>query len=483
VNGVVIPFTRLSSETSRENGKAGRPESESDRRARIMDIREALALRSGKVKLQRKLRRDEDAVMLATRLGADLERVKKQGRGVLTLTLEQAGLRPSERPRYALVGEDGNSEKRIRKLQPYVRLSDAIADALGQDRDLFLDDKLNGIQLMESDIPSDAEAAKLSYLLDQMAKAVAEQTELSAFFDLAAQTPGRMDEWGRIQPSTMTVLRDRWHEDGHDHWTEQQPIPSVPICRIFEQAFNGRARIAPWAKLDASKLSELVEAVDGPLAREVVDFSVEIWREIGLAIGERSQRGAIGPMFSGHAHIKVKIEGIDATPFYPWTLEHFFLDTPAILVEGDRWTACRVELDLGEDFSDVWVEPVPPPGEPNYAVEHYYFSKHPVNVWNLRRLLDRAESDQPAAASLLPGLAPTQRNRTFRFSGEIGKQFEVALAAGELESALTSEINRLKTELSRYLSERQETLAAQDEEMLARWRTGERRKSDNSEVF
>ncbi len=482
MSGVVIPFTRSVSETSRENGKAGRPDSESDRRVRIKELREALALRSGKVKLQRKLRRDEDALMLATRLGADLERVKKLGRGVLTMTLEQAGLKPNERPRYALFGEDGNSNKRIRKLQRYVQLSDAIADALGQDRDLFLDDKLNGIQLMETDMPSDAEAAKLGYLLDLMAKAVAEQTELSAFFDLAAQTPGTIDEWGRIQPSTMTVLRDRWHEDGHDHWTEQQPIPSVPICRIFEQAFSGRARLAPWTRLNAANFAKLVEAVDGPSAYETTDFTVEVWREIGLAIGERSQRGAIGPMFSGKAHIKIKVDGIDATSFYPWTHEHFFLDVPAILVEGDHWTACRAELDRDEEFN-CWIEPSPPPGKPNYAVEHYYFSHHPVNVWNLRHILDRSENDQPASESLLPSVDSIKMGNVYRFGGQIGKNFEAALANGELELALTAEINRLKTELNRYLIERQEILAAQDEEMLARWRALERHKADDAEGF
>jgi len=104
---------------------------------------------------------------------------------------------------------------------------------LQHDPDLFLYEKLDGINLVETEQTIDDEAAKLILLLDQMAKAVAEQTGLSDFFDLAARTLGKMDEWGHFRPSAMKVLRDRAHEDGFDHWTEQQPIPSVPVCRIL----------------------------------------------------------------------------------------------------------------------------------------------------------------------------------------------------------------------------------------------------------
>jgi hypothetical protein len=98
----------------------------------------------------------------------------------------------------------------------------------------------------------------------------------------------------------------------------------------------------------------------------------------------------------------VRISGIlrpVTTPLYPWTLEHFFDEKPSLLVDCDRWTACRAEFDLAEDFSDCWIEPIAPPGEPNYAVEHYYFSQHPVNARNLRQLLDRSELGNPHAES------------------------------------------------------------------------------------
>jgi hypothetical protein len=65
-------------------------------------------------------------------------------------------------------------------------------------------------------------------------------------------------------------------------------------------------------------------------------------------------------MFSGKARIKVFIDGVVAAPFYPWTLEHFFHEKPALLVDGDRWTACRAEFDVDENFSDCWIEPAPP---------------------------------------------------------------------------------------------------------------------------
>lgn len=481
MTATVLPFARPSAEGAREKASEKRTASEIDRRAFIREIREALDSPKGKAKLQRRLRRDEDAVLLAKRLGADLEVLKKRERGALSKTLARADIKPTERARFAMFADDTASGKRIRALHRYRRLSDAIAEALGQDEDLFLYEKLDGINLVETEETGTDEAAKLGLLLDQMAKAVAERTGLSDFFDLAARTPGMMDEWGHFQPSTMTVLRDRAHEDGFDHWTEQQPIPSVPVCRILEQTIHGRARVAPWAKLSPRNLPKLVQAVDGPSSIGAVNITVEVWREIGLAIGERYQQGAIGQMFSGRAHIKVIIGSVVATPFYPWTLEHFFSDQPALLVDGDRWTACRAELDLDDAFSDAWVEPIPPPGEPNYSVEHYYFSKHPVNAWTLRHLLDRSEAEVPNAESLLPEVGPDERLDAYRFRGEIGQRFETALFSGALESALSADIERLKDGLNRYLTERQGKFAAQDDVMMARWKAAERADTDGPE--
>ena len=482
MSATVLPFRKTGQRFSREKAQSARSSNEIKERAFIKELRESLSFPSGRRKLQRKLRSDKDAILLARRLGKDLERVKHLKRGALSKTLACADLKLTTRARYALFTDDEPSGSRTRKLHPYVRLSDAIADALERDCDLFLYEKLNGINLSEAEQPSDSEAAELCFLLDQMAKAVSEQAGLLEFFDQAARTPGQMDHMGRFLPSSMTILRDRRHEDGFDHWSEQQPIPSVPICRIFEQTIHGRARIAPWLPLDPENLTTLSEAIENGTGCKDVDITIEVWREIGLAVGERFQQGAIGPMFSGQAHIKVKFDEIDATPFYPWTLEHFFTQQPAILVEGHRWTACRAELTPDDGFSDdAWVEPSPPPGETNYAVEHYYFSKHPVNTWNLRRLLDRSTLDSPTAESLLPEISPEGELAAYRFSGEIGRRFEVALAHGEIERALILEINRLKTELHRYLEKRRDTLTEQDELMLARWRVSAPSGVDTSE--
>jgi hypothetical protein len=481
MTATVLPFARPNAQGAREKAEDTRTASDIDRRAFISELREALSPRTGRVKLLRKLRRDEDAVLLAQRLGSDLERVKKLERGVLSKTLERAGLKLTTRARYALFAGDAVTAKRVRKLQPYVALADAVAESLRQDADLFLYEKLVGINLVEAEQTSDDEATKLGLLLTQMAKAVAEQTGLNEFFDLAARTPGMMDEWGNFQPSTMNVLRDRAHEDGFDHWTEQQPIPSVPVCRILEQTLHGRARIAPWTKMSSRNLPKLVQAVDGKPSGETLEIAVEIWREIGLAIGERYQQGATGPMFSGRAQIKVLIDGVIATPFYPWTLEHFFSDQPALLVDHDRWTACRAELDLDDEFSDAWVEPSPPPGNPSYAVEHYYFSKHPVNAWTLRHLLDRSEGEVPNAESLLPEVAADNRPDAYRFRGQIGQRFEAALFSGVLESALSADVARLKDRLNRYVTERRGKFAAQDDVMMARWKAVEHADADGPE--
>lgn len=137
MTATVLPFARPDAQSAREKAGDTRTASDIDRRAFISEIREALSPRAGRVKLLRKLRREEDAVLLARRLGSDLERIKKLGRGILSKTLDRAGLKLTTRARYALFAGDAVTEKRVRKLQPYVGLSDAIAEALRQDADLF----------------------------------------------------------------------------------------------------------------------------------------------------------------------------------------------------------------------------------------------------------------------------------------------------------------------------------------------------------
>lgn len=71
-----------------------------------------------------------------------------------------------------------------------------------------------------------------------------------------------------------------------------------------------------------------------------------------------------------------------------------------------------------------------------------------------------------------------KRPELYRFSGEIGRRLEAALSSGALEDALCADIERLKGELDRYLSERREKLAAQDDAITARWQSEDQIDSD-----
>ncbi len=492
MSGEIIPFTPPCVVRSRECTGSSRDASEAAARLFVRSLREDLDSRTSKIKLRRKLCTDEDAVLLAQRLGADLERVKRLGRGKLSEVLENAKQRLTTRARFALFeGEKADNAKRTRKLQPYVQLSDAIAHALSKDVDLFLYEKLEGLNLIGPDHITDEESRKLALLLERMARAVSEKTHLVDFFELAARTPGAMHPWGDIHsyamvdysnffsptfqwegspPTSMTVLRDRRHEGGFDHWTEPQPLPSVPICRILEQMLHGQARIARWAKMTPENLEKLSREIDAIPEADMVPVTVELWREFGLCLGERYQRGEIGPMLSAKAHVKVHGNGVVATPFHPWTLEPLLQAESVLLIDGGRWTICRAKLDLAEEYSHTWVEPAPSPGAPKSAVEHYYFSQHALDAWNLRRILDRSEFGEARAESLLDEVPYEQRSTLYRFGGDIGRRFEAALANGGLEHALQAEVERLKSELNRYLADRREKLAAQDEEIAERWK-------------
>jgi hypothetical protein len=92
-----------------------------------------------------------------------------------------------------------------------------------------------------------------------------------------------------------------------------------------------------------------------------------------------------------------------------------------------------------------------------------------VNAWTLRRLLDRPDCGSPKTESLLEEIPDEQMPELYRFCGEIGRRFEAALSSGALEEALCLDIDRLKGELDRYLSERGERLATQDGSIASRW--------------
>lgn len=505
----IMPFPGKGTEAETGRAQNARKASEAAARAFIVTLRQDLSARGGGVKLRRKLRRDEDAVLLARRLGADLERVKRLGRGKLFEVLEEAGQPPTSRARFALFADEVPTEKRTRKLQPYVALSDSIARALSADIDidLFLFEKLRDVDLVESQTEHDEEARTLGSLLERMARAIADKTGLADFFELAGRTPGQIDTLGRmralrkvgafehdllsepgirtewIAPALDPILRDRRHEGGSDHWTEPQPLPSVPICRILEQTIHGHARISRWAELSPQNLDDLRREVNAKSSEDcALPATVEIWREIGLCLGERHQRGEIGPMFSGKVHVKVHVDGVVAEPLcHEASCENFWpvhensqfhqSQTLDFLVHGDCCAACQIEVELPESFTWGWIEPAPPPGEPHYGVEYYYSSQHPVNAWNIRRILDRNDHPESPAEALLPW---EPEPRMYRFSGYIGGAFENALESGALEKALCADIDRLKRELDRYLAERRETLAAQDEAIAARWGPEER---------
>ena len=136
-----------------------------------------------------------------------------------------------------------------------------------------------------------------------MGKLVAQKSNLLSFFDTASKTIGELDSEGNIYKryncDGSKLLRDRWSEDGSWHFEEVQPIPSIPLYQIKEQAFDGFVNLSNWVKTPDLLCS------DEPInTTSKATFRVEIWRIIGLALGERNHLGIIGPMFSGKPDIK-----------------------------------------------------------------------------------------------------------------------------------------------------------------------------------
>jgi hypothetical protein len=444
---------------------------EQKKRQSIQQLRKDLKTpdRHGR-KIRRKLRSFENAVRLARRLGNDLAALSQQSRGRLQSILDTAKIHKTNRKRYALFGDDSaDDEQRVLKLHGYVRLADAVAAALGRDVDLYLYNLLQDLGILEIEgSPEDDDAADLCFLLEEMTRSVARKTNLLEFFDAANRTLGSVNALGGITRSSMTVLRDRGFEEAFDHWTEPQPIPFVPLFRLLEQRLTATARFGPTILVEAGAVNAFMQHWQEKITDTKQPVIVELWREIGLAVGEHSGRGLIGAMFSGRAHIRVRVGEVAYELMVPWTLEPCYRGLPVFLMNGDGENAFTAVVTIDdENWHPFWLEPAPPPGEPSHAVEHYYFSFHAVTPWTVRRLLDRSEDTFQAVELLLPNQKADEIE--YRLGGEIGRAVERALMSGLLENELTDAIDQMKRELERYVGERREVLRAQDETMLNRW--------------
>jgi hypothetical protein len=382
--------------------------------------------------------------------------------------LDAAGLHKTNRKRYALFDDDSiGDERRVLRLHGYVSLADAVAADLGRDVDLYLYNLLQDLGILEIEgSPEDDDAVDLCFLLEEMTRSVARKTDLLEFFDAANRTLGSINAWGDITRSSMAVLRDRGFEETFDHWTEPQPIPSVPLFRLLEQRLTATARFGPKILAQPEPVAAFVQNWQEKIADVEEPIIIELWREIGLAVGERNGKGIIGSMFSGRAHICVRFGETAYELMVPWTLEPCYKELPVFLIDGKNALTAVVKIDEAKAFH-LWLEPAPPPGEPSHAVEHYYFSFHAVTPWTVRRLLDCADDTFQAVELLLPDQEADEIE--YRLGGEIGRAVERALMSGLLENELTNAIDQMKHELKRYVGERREVLRAQDETMLNRW--------------
>ncbi|WBQ13050.1 hypothetical protein L2D00_14540 [Hyphomonadaceae bacterium BL14] len=429
---------------------------ETRRRAEIQALRSDLERPKGRKK-QRSLIRQEDAKTLARRLGEKLFELKKQGH--YKKILEKAGIDPKNRSRYALFGDKAHLSGHTLKLHPYVKLADAISTELGRDSDLHLYEMLDGINLEQPDHARDDDAERVIGLVKRMTTAVAKTTKLKALFDEWALLPGNLSACGKITPSRLPLLRERQHEIGFDHWSEIQPLPRLPLCRLLESSFRVRARFSEWQ----DNLNNLELAEFG----NPIDIEVRLWREFGLCIAERTEAGDIGPVFSGQAHIQILLpNNEEAEPFIPWTLEYCYF-TKGMLVKLDQKIAlCKIENNETLFTNFLWKEPVGDHG--NWYVEHYYFSTQPFDAWHLRNIMDRNEFNGPQSVSLLETDEPNFDKQSI-FSAEAGRAFYAALLSGEMEEALIAEIGRLKALISEYRLEREAQLDEQEHEAEQRW--------------
>jgi hypothetical protein len=488
----VIDFPRSSSRTRGASDDTAREIAISRKRHVIERLRSQVSNpRQRNKKVPLRLTPDE-AVRVAQRLGEDLQTIRSRGRGHMQSVLEKAGVLKTNRQRYALLPGELPKGRPVLALRQYVILADAIAGTLGTDADLHLHDVLEHTRFITRPGAShDQEALELCAAFEAMARFVARSTNLIGFFDQAANTAGQVDPFGLFRSSTMHLLRDRAFENSFDHCEEVQPLPNVPLFRLLEQEFAAEAKSGPsFATYDdlGAYLSSKPR-----ITGERIPVTVQIWREIGLTVGEKTGRGSFGAMFSGRSYVRCIMDHRTFHPIFPWALDRLTMNlcsledllganesggmeakerhvSPTTLVSEDEG---GLELQTAnvyvadESWQDTWFEPAPAEGEPDFRVEHTYFSYHAVSPWNVRRLLHWSDETFRQTELLLSDLGPELGE--YRLGGWVGRAVEQALINGTLEQLLKDAVRELVGAMEAYQNTRRVAISQQDSDAFARW--------------
>jgi len=388
-------------------------------------------------------------------------------------------------------------------VQDYVNLLEALADALGYERDDVLYSAFERTKIgttQQSAPPSPAE--RLLVALQEVAGSIAASHNLADYFDRASQVNGEFNivsgdiaRWDCALLSGLTSPNNRggflnevdvaWHP---------LPFPRVPLLRVFRHGFSGpilvSSRRIANATCDTSEVARLAspcsietwKVLPLPLSQfRSLDAELELYAELRLVIAPRQHSKDIRPMLECGTFVQLKTEDCIRPLTFPHSIiplsscddedgeVNAFVGSVAAQFD-DGWRRVtgvnrRTWEGIGElapHFggsldSDVSIKSV-------LGSEGYEFivGWHPLSLDTVAALLDVVPE-----ATFLPELDGPDPRPTEIWSANCAP-LQTCIFTGALQKALAESCDRLETQLSERIAESQSTIEREFEALMGR---------------
>lgn len=430
-----------------------------------------------------------------------------------------------------------------KKIEPYLAVLDVLAETLGLSPDEAVLDAFRGTVFSQPvTFPIDDPTVRLNWRLHQMAGWIIRSTRLHAYFEevrrLRAGYDPTTDEivFGgagpnprqRSTPDGTTSADigpgDLGYEDYLDMSVPPYPaIPVVPLLRVRRVTLHGsiaaeKAALAP-NELRRSEVASLCtlrdqRAVDPMGPTEILPARLDVFTDICLALGPRTRRDDLGPMFEIRSHIELSVQERACQTTFDWSSMPFcarddipsgddvpyreiaeFAGTVAAQLpdgwrrvgrfgkDGLRSSGSHYGIDslFGITF-DGGIQFEPLMGD--CPIESA-FCLLPVNPGTVDRFVHLIAElgekplfaimpDEPKKWSWLCNLeGPHGSAAEFQFANPTCREFESALYSGTIEEAFAAECHRLQGKLDECKERTEAALKRQDDVLLARWRETE----------
>jgi hypothetical protein len=384
-------------------------------------------------------------------------------------------------------------------IRPYLNLAKAIAKVAGKEADDFQLHVLRNTSYWQnfrrdsdkngSTTVDDEAANEVAYLIESMCGRIARDTNLAALFARMRRVCGQWDiRTGGFRPSGMSCLFRTAYCEGYEHWTEAPPLPSIPLVRLWHAGLSFPARLSGEDCTEHFDTAALPEEIEAQLVE------LHIFRELRLALGPTVNAETFGPMFESRVYAELRVLDnagkelcrgpldIDSN----WNLPELNPDCSAAVFLDDGWHrfTSLAALDPAQSPAEITAEfcarlsglnmespffwDFTPLASKKNCFENWYISWTPVDSAHVAHWLEHTDGfgSQPVDF-LTSATEPKPAAGTWYPRPHLAHSVEAALSDGRLETAMKSEIDRVKKAFEMHETDWSERMQEQTAKLIA----------------